>query len=77
MAHLDLGGNLIEAAGVERIAGVLPQFTAPTHLDVNDNNIHSPGEERLAGVLGSEQRCLVWNSNAMVSAIPGQRVLQE
>jgi Ran GTPase-activating protein (RanGAP) involved in mRNA processing and transport len=52
LAHIDLCGNDIGAAGAENFAGVLRQFTALAHLNLGRNLIR---EAFFAGVLGQCQ----------------------
>ena len=49
--HLNLNGNLIEAAGLARLAGVLGQFSALSFLDLGTNNLEYAGAKILAGLL--------------------------
>jgi len=51
MTHSD-DYNIIDVAGAERLAGVLPQCRALAHLDLSYNGIEKDaGAESLAGVL--------------------------
>jgi Ran GTPase-activating protein (RanGAP) involved in mRNA processing and transport len=69
LAHLNVSGNQIAAAGAENFAGVLAQCTALAHLNLRANQIGPAGAESLAGVRRSAQRWLISISSPMTSAL--------
>jgi hypothetical protein len=77
LAYLNLRNNQIFGGGAESLARVLPQCAALAHLDVRYNDIGAGGAKSLQECWRSAQRWLTSMSVAMISAMLGQRVLQE
>ncbi len=64
-------------AGAERLAGVLPQWTALDHFNICYNGIGPDGVKSFAGVLGQYTALTHLELGTITSARLGQRVLQE